>query len=192
VHHERIPAARSRLIHFTRGVARSQAAKVSAGRSGSRSIGRWRLKYNEQCPIGKTATKREVIDAKNRRYRKRLCHLGLGQPQERIRAHLRASCFEQPCSRLSSTLNGKDVQEKRQSFGSPGNGSNEIRQRWSRMVVSSTVRPDSEIVAHEAVIGLPDHSLVHLAVSADNNCELAVRLPDKLGTLPAQTGRWHR
>jgi len=60
------------------------------------------------------------------------------------------------------------------------------------MFVSSTVRPDSEIVAHEAVIGLPDHSLVNLAVSADNNCELAVRLRDKLGTLPAQTGRWHR
>jgi hypothetical protein len=89
------------------------------------------LPVNEQCPIGKTATKREVIDAKNRRYRKRLCHLGLGKPQERIRAHLRASCFEQPCSGLSSTLNGKDVQEKRQSIGSPSNGSNEIRQRFS-------------------------------------------------------------
>src|SRR5260221_4776757 len=64
------------------------------------------LPVDEQGSVREATTKRKIIYSKNLRDDEPLCRSSFGKSQERISAHLRASCFEQPRSWLCSTLNG--------------------------------------------------------------------------------------
>src|SRR5260370_15657810 len=84
------------------------------------------LPVNEQSSIPQPTTKRKVIDAKNGGDSPLLYTPRFGKTQERIRTHGRSHRFEQSCSRLSSTLNGKDTPEDSEPHSSPSGRTDEI------------------------------------------------------------------
>jgi hypothetical protein len=72
-----------------------------------------------------------------------------------------------------------------QSIGSPGNGSKEVGQRFSKRFFRTLRVETARIVSREVVIGRLGHSLASLVVSGDSNYVPVVILHHRRGTSSA-------